>query len=102
LKKEGKIIVLNVAHREKDYVTLGEEGLDALRLLLGIGRSEHSKFLKKLDKGGTNEWSDFLRHADKYVERLMFSAKKVIVEVDWDKWAKIEKELAAENRRLNK
>jgi len=102
MKKEGKLIVLNIAYREKDHVTLGEEGLDAIRLMLEIGRREHSKFLKKLDKEGTNEWSDFLRHADKAIERLMFSAKKVIVEVEWDKWADIEKELEAENRRLNK
>lgn len=102
MRKEGKIIVLNIAHREKDHVTLGEEGLAALRLLLEIGRREHSKFLKKVDKGKTNEWSDFLRHADKFVERLMFSAKKVIVEVEWSKWEKIERELEIENRRLNK
>jgi hypothetical protein len=102
MKKEGELLVLNIAYREKDHVTLGEEGLGALRLLLGIGRSEHRKYLKKQDTGVKNEWSDFLCHADKYVERLMFSAKKVIVEVDWDKWADIEKKLEAENRRLNK
>lgn len=97
-----EIIVLNIAHREKDYVTLGEEGLGALRLILGIGRREHSKWLKERAKGKSNSWDDYLCHADKYVERLMAVAKRVIVEVDWDKWAEIEKELTAENKRLNR
>jgi len=100
MRKEGKIIVLNIAHREKDHVTLGEEGLNALRLLLDLGKNEHFRFLRK--QGIEDKFTQFLRHSDKYVERLMFSAKKVIVEVDWSKWAEIEKELAAENRRLNK
>jgi len=100
LKKEGKFIVLNVAHREKDHVTLGEEGLDTLRLLLDLGKNEHFKFLRK--QRIEDKWTQTLRHLDKYVERLFFAAKNVVVEVDWDKWAEIEKELAAENRRLNK
>jgi len=101
MKKEDQIIILNIAHREKDSVTLGEEGMNALRLILGIGRREHSKWLKERAKG-PNQWDDYLCHADKYVERLMVAAKKVIVEVDWDKWAEIEKELTAENKRLNR
>ena len=100
MKKNGKIIVLNIAHRHRDHVVLGEEGLATLRLLLGMGRREHTNWLRKHVKD--NEWTNYLRHADKYVERLIDSAKKVTVEVDWDKWADIEKELVAENKRLNK
>lgn len=102
MRKNGKIIILNIAHREKNHVTLGQEGLNALRLILGIGRREHSKWLKKQDKDKPNEWSDYLRHADKYVEQVISAAKKVTIEVDWNKWAKIEKEITEENMRLNR
>lgn len=101
-QKKGGYIVLNIAHREKDHVTLGEEGLDALRLILGLGRREHNRWLKERAKGKPSEWDEYLRHVDKYVEQVIWAAKKITVEVNWDKWEKIEKELTAENKRLNR
>jgi len=100
VKKNGEKLRFSLAFRDHDYVTIGEDGLGTLRLLLGIGRSEHSKWLKKIDKGEANEWSEHLRFSDKTIERLFFSAKKVIVEVDWDKWADIEKQLTIEAKKL--
>lgn len=99
MRKQGEFVVFNIAHREKDHVTLGEDGLDTLRLLLDLGKRDHFRFLRK--QGIEDKHVQILRHSDKYVEELIRAAKKVVVEVDWDKWAKIEKELTAENRRLN-
>lgn len=100
MKKDGQFIILNIARREKDHVTLGEEGMNTLHLLLDLGRADHRRFLRKQ---GIQDWyTQYMLHADKYVEQLMRAAKKVTVEVDWDKWAKIEKELTEENRKLNR
>jgi len=100
MKKEGEFVVFNIAHREKDHVTLGEDGLDTLRLLLDLGKRDHFRFLRR--QGIETGWTKCLRHADKYVERLFHAAKKVTVEVEWSKWYELEKKLTAENRRLNK
>jgi len=106
MKKNGEIMTLNVAHRERDHVTLGEEGMTTLHLLLGMARREHRNWLKKNARvtkaEDLSKWSRWLLHADKVIERLFFSAKKVVVEVDWDKWAEIEKELEKENRKFNR
>jgi hypothetical protein len=102
LRKEKQFIVVNIAHRKRDHVTLGEDGLDTLRLLLDLGRKEHARWLKQADKGQTNKWSENLKFRDKIIERLFSSAKKVIVEVDWNEWADIEREIEKEIRRLNK
>ena len=106
LRKDGEIVVFEYAYREKDHVTIGEDGLRTLRLLLLIGRNEHRKFLKKIGKVKSgkvlNEWSKNLLFGDKVIHKLFRSAKKVIVEVDWEKWADIEKELTTEMQRLNK
>jgi len=101
LRKEKQFIVVDIAHRERDHITLGEDGLDTLRLLLDLGRKEHARWLKQKDKGLTDEWSENLEFRDKVIERLFFSAKNVVVEVDWDKWADIEREIEKEIRRLN-
>jgi len=100
MRKQGQFVVFNIAHREKDHVTLGEDGLDTLRLLLDLGKREHFRFLRK--QGIEDTYTLILRHSDKYVERLFSAAKKVTVEVNWDRWVELEKELTAENRRLNK
>ena len=102
VEKDKDVVVLNIAHRERDHVILGEDGLRALKLMISIARREHKKTLRKLDKGKLNEWSDLLSFEDKYIEKLFQSARKVVVEVDWDKWADLEKELTTENRRLNR
>lgn len=98
-KKEG-VIIVNIAHREKDYVTLGEDGMDTLHLLLSEGRREHARWLKKTLKD--DEWAEQLKFRDKIIERLFFSAKKVVVTVNWDKWYQIEKEIEKEMKGLNK
>jgi len=102
LIKEKQFSVVNLAHRERDHVTLGEDGLGTLRLLLDLGRKEHARWLKQTDKGQKNEWSEDLKFRDKIIERLFFSAKNVVVEVEWDKWADIEREIEEYIRRLNK
>lgn len=101
MKKKDEFVVVDIAHREKDHVTLGEDGMDTLRLLLAEGRREHARWLKThMEKG--DEWAEQLKFRDKIIERLFFSAKKVVVEVDWNKWFEIEKEIEEEIRRLNK
>ncbi len=100
MKKQGSVVVFNIAYRDKDHVTLGEDGLDTIHLLLELGKREHFRFLRK--QGIENEHIRILRHMDKYVECLLSAAKQVTVEVDWNKWADLEKKLTAENRRLNK
>lgn len=102
VRKEKDIVVLNIAHRERDHVTLGEDGFRALKLMVKIARGEHKKTLRRLDRGKLNEWSEILCFEDKYIEKLLNAAKKVVVEVDWDKWADLEKELTEENKRLNR
>jgi len=97
-------ITFDIAFRDKDHITLGEDGLDTLRLLLSIGRSNHFDFLSKKKYGKTpiDEWTKILKFRDKVIQQIFMSAKKVVVEINWDRWAKIEKELEVENRRLNK
>jgi len=106
MRKEGKVVVLEYAFREKDHITIGEDGLRTLRLLLSIGRNEHRKFLKqRLNVKSVkvlDEWSKQLLFADKVIEKLFRSAKKVVVEIDWNKWADIEEELTREMKRLNR
>jgi hypothetical protein len=100
-KKENGIVVVDIARREKDHVTLGEDGMDTLHLLLAEGRREHARWLKTQFKKG-DEWAEQLKFRDKIIERLFFSAKRVVVEVDWSKWYEIEKEVQREMRRLNR
>jgi len=100
MRKQRQFVVFHIAHRDKDHVTLGEDGLDTLHLLLDLGKREHFQFLRR--QGIDDMHTQMLRHFDKYVERLFSAAKEVTVKVDWDKWADLEKELMAENRRLNK
>lgn len=105
MKKEGYAIIFDYAHREKDHVTLGEDGLSTLHLLLYLGRVDHARWLKNHHRKKLkelDEWTQHLIRADKIVERIFFSAKKVVVEVDWDKWSPIEKELGVEVRRMGK
>lgn len=106
MRKKGELIILDYAHRERDNVVVGEDGLRTLRFLLGRARQIHRKTLKEMDKVNTvkelGEWSKQLIFADKIIERLFFAAKKVIVEVDWNKWYDIEKDLTAQMKRLNK
>jgi len=106
MRKEENIVVFEYLFREKDYVTIGEDGLRTLHLLLSIGRHNHRKFLKKKrnvsNKNGLDEWSKHLLFADKIIEKIFFGAKKVTIEVDWDKWFTIEKELTKEMKKLNK
>ena len=105
-EKKGDVIILNYCHREKDNVTVDEEGMATLHLLLMIGRSEHRKWLKKQDKvthvEDLNEWSQQLVFADRVIERLFFAAKKVIIEVDLEKWYEIEKDLNKRMMQLGK
>ena len=105
-KQKGGIIVFEYAFRERDHVTLGEDGLRTLRYLLSEGRQTHRKWLKEKEQKKSikalGEWSKQLLFADKIIQQLFFSAKKVIVEVDWDKWHLIEKELERQMRTLNK
>ena len=93
-------LVFHIAHREKDHVTLGAEGLRTLRFLVSEARRSHSKWIREHHKSEYyNEWGEILKFFDKVVERLIFAAKKVTVEVDWDKWGEIEKELNREIRK---
>ena len=106
MKKEGEIVIFEYAFREKDHVTIGKDGLITLRRLLSIGRRNHGKFLRqKVDFKPREELDTFSKHllfADKVIEKLFFGAKKVTIEVDWNRWAEIEKELTNEMKRLNK
>jgi len=106
MRKNGELIILDYAHRQKDNVVIGEDGLRTLRFLLSRAREIHRKSLKKMDNVSKveqlNEWSKQLLFADKMIERLFFAAKKVTIEVDWTKWYEIEKELTRQMKRLNK
>jgi hypothetical protein len=106
MKKENDVVVFEYLYREKDHVTVEEDGLRTLRLLLKIGRRNHIKFLKKQhnvkSKKVLDEWSKHLLFADKIIEKLFFGAKKVTVEVDWNKWEKLEKELTKEMKKINR
>ena len=94
-------LVFCIAYREQDHVTLGDDGLATLRFLVSEGRGSHSKWLKEHLKSD-NEWKEMLKFSDKVVERLISAAKKVTVEVDWDKWYKIEKELNREMKKFHR
>lgn len=104
-KNNDGTISINIAHRERDCITIDEDGLSTLRLLLSIGRREHNKFLKThmlSKKESLNWWGESLKFRDKVIEQIFMSTKRIIVEVDWNIWDKIEKELNAETRKLNK
>ena len=106
MKKEKEIVIFEYLFREKDHVTVGEDGLRTIRLLLKIGKHNHKKFLKKKhnvnNKNLLDEWSKHLLFADKIIDKIFFAAKKITIEVDWNKWFNIEKELTKEMKKLNK
>lgn len=99
MRKEGDMIVFELAHREGDYVTIDEDGRTAILNLLSLAsrRRRHA-----LDKGQKSEWNEHLFFQDKMMTELFRSAKEIRVKVDWDVWYPMEKKINSELRRMNR
>lgn len=101
MKKQGDMIIFELAHREGDYVYIDKDGLEKMYNMLGLASKRRKDALSK-EKGGPSEYAELLFEQDKIITTLFRSAKEIRIKVDWDIWYETDKKISRELKRINR
>ncbi len=107
MRKEGNLIIWDLAQRKGDTLQLGKDLLDHMQNLFGLGEEERLRFFRAEHKQDEepNLWGQHLSLLDKYVLAIMCNAQEVVVKLDdkgWERLQELSKELEALNRKMIK
>lgn len=100
MKKDGEMIIFELAHREGDYINIDKDGIEIMFNMLSLASRRRKDALQK--EGKTNEYNEILFNQDKIMTELFRSAKEIRIKVDWDKWFPVEKKISQELRKANR
>lgn len=99
-KREGDLIVFDIAHRIGDCLKIGEDLQFHISNLTGLGEGERRRFARKEEKKSKQRslWNEQLLLLDRLVCTLFINGKEIHVKLDGEGWKKV----AEITERLNK
>lgn len=108
VRKEGELIIWELAQRKGDSLLIGKDMLDHMVNLFQIGEEERRRFArveKKKRHGVSSLWDEHLLLLDRFGNTILQHAKKLEIELDaegWQRLTELSKELDTLSRAMTK
>lgn len=107
MRKQGNIIIWDIAHREGDHLVIGGDLQNHLVNLFGLGEKERKQFARKEKRrtGKQNLWLEQLSLLDNFGFMVLLHAKEIRIKLDGEGWSQLVKvieSLDRLNRKMNR